>query len=553
MGNMLTRWFDNLGRRKPLVTPRTPEMIESDQAITKLTKQVTALQSLLGESLLSPELDPDRRLPGYDRQSLYRRMVHGTGQPKDSGRDISEAQRMDILRMCHQTYTFRGDAHNLVEIVVDFIIGDDLAPKADDPEDKTTQDEIEEIWTDDRSRLNMLAEEYIRSLLLEGELHLLADMSEDDGHLEFTYCPVENVDAVLQDQRRRDNYIHVKNPDQTKNHLVFFVLNNIDDKITVTRNEGGETNARYSVVETTEEGDDEVLVHGLCFSFFNLRPLGGTRGRPWLVEILDYIDIHDELIWSQVEREKLLKLFIIDVEAKDVQTPEEAKAKLRELGLASAPRDPVSVCHNDKVDINLKAPETSGRPAVELEGILRYNIYGAKGMPEHWSGSGGGSNFATARAQDVVPQRRLRRKQRQIVNMFLTIIRVALQLKANKNASSAAKDAKFDMTYLEVGGRDRQRGATILKDLMLAVQYAVSLEIITLEAANEILEQAFNEAGFTVDKKHRGLPPNAGEDFVNRVKDRLAQAGGASRQFSSRGEEEGGSDPTDLRDGKKTA
>jgi hypothetical protein len=290
------------------------------------------------------------------------------------------------------------------------------------------------------------------------------------------------------------------------------------------------------------------------FSLFNNRPSGATRGRPWLTEVLDYIDIHDELIWAQVEREKLLKLFIVDVEAKDVTDRATGQARLKEMGLDKPPKNPITVIHNDKVKIKLEAPETSGLPAQQLEQILRSNIYGAKGLPEHWSGAGGGANFATARAQDVVPLRRLRRKQRQFISFFRTVISVSLEFRREASSINVKKDPEFDLTYLEVGGRDRQRGATIMKDLMVALSQAVMNQILEPKAANEILLQAADEGGFYISPEHRETPEQSmNDDDVNDMSSRLQSTIAAKKRKTSRGNEQDGEDPIDRREQRASA
>jgi hypothetical protein len=481
-------------------TLKEHDLLEAEKKINKLRESVSALESMLDISR-----DPDRDLPGYQNQSLYRR-ISTDGTPVESGRDLSDGQRMEIMRLSHQTYGLRGDAHNMVEIVIDFVIGDELAPRAKDPEDKKTQTAIDDIWYDPENKLSITSENHIRSTLLEGELFLIAEMNPIDGRFVLAYLQPELVKHVRKDFNGRDNFIEVEDAQGPTESLKYFVLNSLTEKITVDRTESNVRNQRYQITDTGTSGKT-VSCHGLVFSLFLNRPNGATRGRPWTQEVLDYIDIHDELIWAQVEREKLLKLFVIDVEAKDVKNAADATAKLKELGLYKPPTSPISICHNDKVEMKLHAPETSGLPAVQLEQVLRSNIYGAKGLPEHWSGAGSGANFATARAQDVVPLRRLRRIQRKFISFFTQIIRVSMEMRRQKHSLAIDKDPEFDLTYLEVGGRDRQRGAAVLKDLTIALTQAVQDAIITREAANEIYIQAADEGGFTIANENRALPP----------------------------------------------
>jgi hypothetical protein len=531
-------WFS---KPPPVVVESQSQSADRIKLQSDLNQMRQKLEAM--ESLLDVHLDPDESLPGtYQNQSLYRQVISGDVKPEDSGRDFSQAKREEILRLSHQVYALRGDAYNITEIPIDFIMGDDIAPQSKDHKDKLLQEAVNEIWFDPRNDLYMEVEDYVRSSLVEGELFLMAEMSEEDGHLEFAYHPPENVITILQDDRRRDNFIMVNDPQEAGKSLTYFVMNHIDDKIDITKADDTK-NARYKITETTTDAQGESVkhrsVHGLVFVYYNNRVKGATRGRPWLCEILDYVDIHDELIWSQVEREKLLKLFILDITAKDVKDAAGAAKKLKELGLEKPPTDPLTVCHNDKVEISVKAPETSGRPLVELEQVLRANTYGSKGLPEHWSGAGGGANFATARAQDVVPLRRLRRKQRQILNFWMTVIKVQLKLQKDKGASKLKKDPEFDMTHLEVGGRDRQRGATIMKDMAVAISQMLAQGVITREAANEMIRQVAEEGGYEISPANQGLPPEPqpNENDLDDFKNRTAKVIAAKKRKGTKGDE----------------
>lgn len=82
-----------------------------------------------------------------------------------------------------------------------------------------------------------------------------------------------------------------------------------------------------------------------------------------------------------------------------------------------------------------------------------------------------------------------------------------MELRRRLHSLRVPKDPQFDLTYLEVGGRDRQRGATVMKDLTIALTQAVQDAIISREAANEIYLQAADEGGFLISNANRALPP----------------------------------------------
>jgi hypothetical protein len=114
---------------------------------------------------------------------------------------------------------------------------------------------------------------------------------------------------------------------------------------------------------------------------------------------------------------------------------------------------------------------------------------------------------------------------------------------------SIPEDPDYNLTYLEVGGRDRQRGATILKDLVVAMSTARTDSAITREAYNQVIMQAIDEAGFDVKPENQGLPPEE-DDFVTNMRNRMGNPLDPLRQKSSRGEDEGDPDTKELKDEK---
>ena len=490
-----------------------------------LRRQIEALktETVRLEGLLDVVGDPDARLPVATNQAqgLFRTLSEAAGA--DKGRDFADAKRREILRLSHLAYALRGDAHNLLEIFIDFVIGDGLHPKADTTtgnDGADLQEVLDEIWTDPRNRLAERHENLTRNLLLEGELFQPADLSPIDGHLELGYLPPERVLRVLQDARGRDAFLEVDPPQAGTQPLLYFVLDNLSDLIAIERLPVAETQdemaPRYRITETIVDPGGNVPrsvtkdLHGLAFGWFVNRPEGATRGRTELTEILDYIDIHDEHLWATVEREKLRKMFLLDVTIKDAKTDADIRKITRELGLDKPPDGPKVTAHNDQVEIKIQRIEDDSAADKATEQILRMNIYGAKGFPEFWSGAGADANLATAKAQEQVPLKRLRRKQSQVKGCWERLIAISLELR--RRAKSTAAVGGFSILVTEVGGKDHARGATVLKDLALALTTAS--DVLGKEVRNHVLISSLREGGWEIPEEMEGVPEGEAVDAL---------------------------------------
>lgn len=496
----------------PRATVEAP--VPSNDDLNRLLAQARDRADTL-ESLLNVASDPDAKLAGNQNQSLFRILSTGANS---EGRDFVEAQRNKALRMAHTTYALRGVAHNIIEIFLDFTVGDGFKPVVESVEDKDLQTVLDDLWKDDRNRLQQRHEAYARSLFLEGERFMPATLSKVDGHLELGYLGPEMVKDVRKDALGRDVYLVVMPASPGAEDRLFFVLDNLNDQITIDVLDAKDDNApKYRITETIvgAAGDatasKSVDVHGLAFAWFENRPDGATRGRSDLLDILDYIDIHDELLWTDLEISKLLRLFVLDVTDPSIVDAASAKKSAEMLGLVNPPEKPKVLLHNDKIVVQLLQGSIAKTASEKLEQIIALNIYGAKGMPEHWRGSGADTNLATASAQEMVPMKRMRRKQDRLVERFHRMLEVSIELMRRAGIGSI-KDPKFKMGRTEVGGKDKARGALVLKDVVFAVSQAASDGLITKEAANAIVIQTIRDVGYEVAEEDAGVPkedPNA--------------------------------------------
>jgi hypothetical protein len=525
----------NLRDRLGLGTARlhrelTEARTERDTYRAQVNDLATRLDSL-EEGLLSLGRDPDGELTGTQDPRLFRTLMGGSG-----GRDFDEAKRLEVLKMAHRTYALRGSAHNIAELYVDFIVGDGLEPKVKDDDDKDLAKLLDEIWADPRNNLKRDHEQMVRSLILEGERFGRANLSLQSGQLEIGYMPVEQVVGVDKDRLGRDVFARITElAPGGHDNLRFFVLDSLNEDIEIVPNlAASDPNAKYTIVERSTDPagivqSSSIQVEGLVFAWFINRPEGATRGRSELTEILDYIDIHDQLLWSEVERVKLLKTLVLDVKYNGLQPGQETQ-KLRELKLLSMPHRPRVQIHNEQVELQLLSAKVDGDQSIaRLEETLALNIYGSKAFPEHWRGAGSRANLATAQAMEIVPMKRMRRKQRVVVDAFkrMVDIQIALRTRASstKNIPEDYAD-RYEMNHSEVGGKDRKRGTEVLKDVVLAVTQAVTDNVMQPEAANTMIIQAAREAGFDLDSDVEGLPEQTNAmDQLELLRQRAAALG----------------------------
>jgi hypothetical protein len=505
------------GTRAALEAELERERSRVSEVEGKLKSEIARL-----EGLLDVAADPDAGLPGYSKQGLYREI---SGGRETRSRDLSEEHRKRILSLAHLTYALRGDAEDLLETHLDFMLGDRLVPKS---KDERLEKALLDVWEDDRNRLYLEHEPLTLALLLEGELALSASLSPVDGHLEIGWLDPLRVKEVVQDSFGRDLFLLVEGPSPGTT-LRYFILQNLRDGIEVEIEAGSPPNApalpvRYVVrstsVDATGAGLDSqsVTVDGLAFYQAWNRPAGATRGRSELSSVLDLIDAHDEMLWASVDVQNLRRLFVFHLKDPGIKTPAQAAEKLRELKLATPPKNPRVLATDDRTSVEFQSPSSPTAADSWLAEELGVAIYGAKGFPGFWRGSSSESNLASARAMDAKPLRRLRRKQRRVRDFWHRVLEVSVDLR--RRAGAAIPEAPFEVVAFEVGGPDKQRAAEILKAISSAAQLMAAAGAAKPELLQSLFVQAAEDGGFSIDRKDLGLPPDLAEqvgDLGNRV------------------------------------
>jgi hypothetical protein len=524
--SLMDRVTQLIGRRMSPVVASPIDLGPSNDQLKQMLARALDRKDTL-ESLLAATGDPDAKLPGLHNQSLFRIL---SSSADDNARDFFESKRMEVLRQVHQVYALRGTGSNIIEIMLDFCIGDGFKPTAADSKNTELQTSLDEIWNDPRNRLSSRGEAMARSLFLEGERFMPATLSAIDGHLELGYMGPEVVKGVRQDPLGRDVFLDVLPTTPGGSDRTYYVLDCVNENVTIEvlpAAGGNDGNApQYRITEKIVGANastslTSVEVHGLAFAWFENRPEGAKRGRSELLNILDYVDIHDELLWTDLEISKLLRLFILDISAEGISTAEDARKKIEELGLSTPPDRPKVICHNDKVQVQLLQGSIAKTASEKLEQIVALNIYGAKGMPEHWRGSGSDTNLATAQAQELVPMKRMRRKQFRLLERFHRLVEVSIELRKRAGSLTVA-NVDFQMAHTEVGGKDKSRGATVLKDVVFAMSQATTDQLLSREAANAVIVQTIREVGFELEQEDAALPeqdPNADLDKVRKLLD----------------------------------
>ncbi len=315
--------------------------------------------------LANQGIDPD--------DHLYRRITGERGQ------NLPAYQHEHMLRIASYLYRTNPVAHRLVSMLVDFVLGEGVTITYRNAQ---VREVIERHWQDGYNDWERNAADLLTVYLVSGELLLPLFPNPVDGHLRVGCVVPEEVRDVR--------------PDPENWRVVREVR---------LRAYPGEEPRVYQIVNL-REGIDELREAERPALFWKRQNPLGTRGISLLYTLADFIDLLDQMVFSEVERALLLKAFIWTVTVKDATARE--LAELAALPQYAQPPKPGAVMlQNERITWEAKTPRLETHEAANLMRFLRNHIFGAVGIPVHWFAEGEDVNRASAQAMAEPVRKRM--------------------------------------------------------------------------------------------------------------------------------------------------
>jgi hypothetical protein len=304
----------------------------------------------------APRVDPD--------DHLYR--ITGHGLRDLTGATLRRAQDISV-----DLYRKNALANRIVKIYTTFMAGDGFALSADNPDVQAT---IEEFWYAERNEMDLNHRRFARDWLLYGEgFHPVA--TDEAGNTTIGFIDPQQVDKI------------------TASKMNQLVLETVHLHAT-------EEQRPLQIVsrQTDPALEDLGLLTGDTFAWLYDRIGASTRGTPFLLPLLDWLDAYDQTLWELIERMKAVRAFFWDVGVEGgAEEVEQAKA----IWGTTAPRSGSVRFRSNAMEVDATQPSIGAYEDVAgARFILRLIATGA-GLAPHWLGDPEDANRSTAEQMDV--------------------------------------------------------------------------------------------------------------------------------------------------------
>ena len=375
-------------------------------------------------------------------------------------------------------------ANRLIELPVAYLLAEGVSVKVNDD---GLQKTINAFWNDPINRMDIKLPKKVRELSLFGEQCWPAFTNTMNGHVRLGYLDPDLIETVVTD------------PDNAEQPIGIVTKKN---KRGVARRYKIIINGPESCFSTRTCEIRETFNDGECF-YFNINALSnGKRGRGDLLAQADWLDAYEQFMFGEIDRNNFMRAFIWDVELKGA-TPEEVNTRAKEI---QAPAPGSVRVHNDSEKWTAETPDLKATDTSTAARVFRTHVLGGATMPEHWYGSGGDVNRATASEMGEPTFKMYSMRQRD----WKFILEVVLTFVVNRSYDPSGKEVLIDVfdpdpdfmpeaIFPELTTRDTTKYASALQQVTVATAMGVERGLMPELLAVRIIQTVAERLGIEYD------------------------------------------------------
>lgn len=468
------------------------------------------IRSLLGVAPASPEpiaeLEPRAAEPareiGFveaagvtvdDDEDGWRRLTGDTARGLGG---LTQTRQQDLA-----VYLWRANVigNRLIELPVAYLLARGVTVTV---KDEDAQRWIDAFWRDPINNMNIKLPKKVRELAIYGEQCWPVFVNEITGDVRLGYLDPGQIETVVTDPGNVEQPIGI-----------------------VTRRNAKGISRRYRIIvngpetvfaETAQE-IRETFTDGDCF-YFRVNDLSNAvRGHSDLLAVMDWIDAFDQAMFNEIERWNATRAHFFDVTLKGA-TQDEVEARAKTI---TAPKPGNVRVHNEAETWEAKAPTLGSYEASNSARLFKGHIISGRTLPEHWFGTGGDVNRATAGEMDEPTFMVLTERQTYLGYVLSEICTYVIRMKMRTTLGIELEqwpdpeDLMPVAEWPEMVTADTTAYATALQQVVIGAGVALDRGLLAEETAVSIIASIAERLGVAID---------AAEELVKVQGDRTRQA-----------------------------
>ncbi|MCH8267099.1 MAG: hypothetical protein IH846_06255 [Acidobacteria bacterium] len=400
-----------------------------------------------------------------------------------TSRDLNPVLHARMQQVAYYLYLVNPLAHRIVEYTKNYVVGDGVSVKAEDPAAGRV---VETFWQDSVNRMDFALPEFVKELGIFGEQCWLAAVNPLSGRVRLAYLDPAEIDAVEWGEL-------AIGADATG------AAGTVSVPVAILRRRApGETEPRrFRIIRPDEDPESPTFgqLVGECFYFAINKARTASRGVSDLFAIGDYLDGYDKMLFGLIDRVGFSNAFIWDVLLKGA-TEENIQEWLKE----QRPPRPGSVrAHNEQVEWKTVSPSLQAQDFNEAARTIKnMNLAGA-GFPEHWFAEGGNVNRASALEMGDPTLKTLVERQGFAAFMVRQVIEFVIDQAVAAGTLPETVNRKFHVQMPEMSVRDMGKAAQALSHVGTTVMELRRAQLIDTESAQELVASVALQLGVEMD------------------------------------------------------
>lgn len=461
---------------------------------------------------------------------------HGyvAGHRRSRNRDLEAVTQVEAMELSYRLWQRHPMAKRIIEIGTDFVVGEGFQPECSHPQ---VQAVCEAFWNHPINSFDLKLPAKVRELALFGE-QLYEVFTNDNGVAVMGAIDPVEIDAIVCDPENVENKLGVllRGKSGAGGRLLRIVSADDDPSemetecVGVPLREAKRMN-KAGRAKLVVEADDRIerAYDGKCF-FYNVNGMTtGTRGRPDLLPLTDWLDLLDQILFDLTERASLLSAFVYHVTMVGGKETE-VRARSKELG-SNQPKSGSVIVTNEKETWTAITPNLGAQDVDQFTRILRVFIAGGAGYPEAWFGEGSQTNRATLAGQNTPTLKSLSSRQKYVVfmleDMLTYVVRQAvnsgrlpemLPVLDDDGKATGKMVPAVDMVSVAVPDmdtKDMQQSAAVLQQVTSSLLGLINQGLMTQKVAVRTLAMVLAQLGIELDVDAMLKELHADEDYAN--------------------------------------
>jgi hypothetical protein len=388
-------------------------------------------------------------------------------------KDVLPAAYLDIHNQVFEAYNANPMANAIVEMGVNFVLGEGLTVDAKHPK---VQKLIDAFWQDPDNRMATRQFDLATELSLYGELFIRVFVNPWNGHLKLAHIDPSLIDELVTDPENIERLLRIH-----RRALAQTTLPTIP---------GGPPLIQPLPDDPKQEGTwFEVPTEVMHFAINKVT--NAKRGKSDLATLLPWLRRYKDWLIDRVRINKYKAAFLWDVKltGADRRTIED------KMQAYARPPEPGSVLvHNESEEWTAVQPHIAGDD-VQADGhAIKLMVAMGAGIPEHYLSEGGDVNRATAAEMGLPILKKYQRRQdylKHVLSSLLDRVIVEAQLAGTLPRTI---DTSYEIRFPLLEPENAKETGNAAWAMAQGLQIARSLGIVSQESSVQLFFDAAREA-----------------------------------------------------------